>query len=46
MTAMPPVILGANVFGWNVDAASSETILDGALERGITTIDTADIYSY
>ncbi len=46
MTAMPPVILGANVFGWNVDAAASETILDAAFERGLTAIDTADIYSY
>jgi aryl-alcohol dehydrogenase-like predicted oxidoreductase len=42
----PPVILGANVFGWNLDAAASEAVLDAALERGLTAIDTADIYSY
>ncbi len=42
----PPVILGANVFGWSVDAASSSALLDAAVERGLTAIDTADIYSY
>ena len=42
----PPIILGANVFGWSVDAASSTTLLDAALERGLNTIDTADIYSH
>lgn len=44
--AFPPVILGTNVFGWSLDAAASETILDGAVSRGLTAIDTADIYSY
>ena len=42
----PPVILGANVFGWSVDAASSSALLDAAVERGLNAIDTADIYSY
>lgn len=46
MATYPPVILGANVFGWNLDRQASETILDAAFERGLTTIDTADIYSY
>ena len=42
----PPVILGANVFGWSLDAAASSAILDQAIARGLNTIDTADIYSY
>jgi aryl-alcohol dehydrogenase-like predicted oxidoreductase len=45
-SALPPLILGANVFGWNLDAAASERVLDAALERGLTAIDTADVYSY
>jgi aryl-alcohol dehydrogenase-like predicted oxidoreductase len=44
--AHPPLILGANVFGWSLDAAASERLLDAALERGLTAIDTADVYSY
>lgn len=44
--ASPNLILGANVFGWNIDAAQSEVILDAAVERGLTAIDTADIYSH
>jgi aryl-alcohol dehydrogenase-like predicted oxidoreductase len=44
--ALPPLILGANVFGWSLDAAASERLLDAALERGLTAIDTADVYSY
>ena len=42
----PPIILGANVFGWSVDAASADALLDAAMERGLNTIDTADIYSH
>lgn len=42
----PAVILGANVFGWNVDKPASELLLDAALERGLTAIDTADVYSH
>lgn len=42
----PTIILGGNVFGWSVDAAASERILDGAVERGLTAIDTADVYSH
>lgn len=42
----PPVILGANVFGWSIDRKASEALLDAALERGLTAIDTADVYSY
>ena len=36
--------LGTNQFGNPVDAAGTAEILDAALESGITTIDTADIY--
>ncbi len=42
----PPIILGANVFGWSVDEAQSFRLLDAALERGLTAIDTADVYSH
>ena len=42
----PSVILGANVFGWNVDAKASHGLLDAALERGLNCIDTADVYSH
>ena len=44
--ATPSIILGANVFGWSIDAAQSETILDAAYERGLVAIDTADVYSH
>lgn len=44
--AFPPVILGTNVLGWSIDAKASEAILDAAAERGLTAIDTADIYSH
>lgn len=48
MTAQtsPSLILGANVFGWSIDAKASEAILDAAAERGLTAIDTADVYSH
>jgi aryl-alcohol dehydrogenase-like predicted oxidoreductase len=43
--AVPPVILGGNVFGWTADEATSHAILDAAVDAGLTAIDTADIYS-
>lgn len=42
---IPAVMLGGNVFGWTVDEAASFAILDAAVERGLTAIDTADVYS-
>lgn len=39
------IILGGNVFGWTVNQEDSCSLLDYALERGINTIDTADMYS-
>lgn len=38
-------VLGSMNFGWLVDEEDSYRILDAALEAGINTIDTADIYS-
>ena len=40
-----PLILGSNVFGWNVDAPASFAILDAFVDAGFNTIDTADSYS-
>jgi aryl-alcohol dehydrogenase-like predicted oxidoreductase len=40
-----PLILGTNVFGWNVDATSSFASLDAFVDAGFNTIDTADSYS-
>ncbi len=44
--ATPSIILGTNVLGWNVDEPSSHRLLDAAVERGLTAIDTADVYSH
>lgn len=40
-----PIMLGGNVFGWNVDEPQSFAILDRFVERGFNFIDTADVYS-
>ncbi len=40
-----PVVLGGNVFGWTIDERTSLAVLSAAFEAGITTIDTADMYS-
>ena len=42
---IPPLVFGGNVFGWTVDEQQSFTLLDALLERGLTAIDTADVYS-
>lgn len=39
------IIFGGNVFGWTVDLEKSMSLLDYALEHGISSIDTADMYS-
>ncbi|MGE0066399.1 MAG: aldo/keto reductase [Solirubrobacterales bacterium] len=36
--------LGANNFGWRIDADQTGAVLDAALAAGITFFDTADIY--
>jgi aryl-alcohol dehydrogenase-like predicted oxidoreductase len=40
-----PLVLGGNVFGWNVDAKTSFAILDAFVDAGFNAIDTADSYS-
>ncbi|MGA0573079.1 aldo/keto reductase [Variovorax sp. VNK109] len=40
-----PLTFGGNVFGWTVDEATSFSLLDGWLDAGFNTIDTADVYS-
>ena len=40
-----PVVFGGNVFGWTMDEAASHDLLDRMVDAGITTIDTADVYS-
>lgn len=41
----PPLILGGNVFGWTIDAATSHAVLDAFVAGGGAMIDTADTYS-
>lgn len=40
-----PLMLGGNVFGWNVDEPTSHAILDAFVDAGFNAIDTADTYS-
>lgn len=40
-----PLMLGGNVFGWNIDEKTSFAILDAFVEAGFNAIDTADSYS-
>jgi aryl-alcohol dehydrogenase-like predicted oxidoreductase len=40
-----PICLGTMTFGEQVDEATTHTILDHSLERGINFIDTAEMYS-
>lgn len=40
-----PVVFGGNVFGWTADEKTSFALLDGWLDAGFNTIDTADVYS-
>jgi aryl-alcohol dehydrogenase-like predicted oxidoreductase len=43
--AVPPIIFGGNIFGWTLDAAQSQRMLDAIVDAGLTAIDTADLYS-
>jgi aryl-alcohol dehydrogenase-like predicted oxidoreductase len=43
--AVPPLMLGGNVFGWTADEQTSFRLLDGALDSGLNAIDTSDAYS-
>ena len=40
-----PLVLGSNVFGWNVDEKRSFELLDAFVDAGGNLIDTADVYS-
>jgi aryl-alcohol dehydrogenase-like predicted oxidoreductase len=40
-----PLMLGGNVFGWNVDEPTSCALLDAFVDAGFNAIDTADSYS-
>jgi len=40
-----PLVLGGNVFGWNVDEPTSFALLDAFIDAGFNAIDTADTYS-
>jgi aryl-alcohol dehydrogenase-like predicted oxidoreductase len=40
-----PIVLGGNVFGWNVDEKTSFAILDAFADAGFNAIDTANAYS-
>jgi aryl-alcohol dehydrogenase-like predicted oxidoreductase len=42
---VPVIMLGGNVFGWTIDEAASFRVLDRAYDKGLTFIDTADVYS-
>jgi len=42
---LPPIMFGANVFGWTADEAMSHRLLDALVDAGLTAIDTADVYS-
>jgi aryl-alcohol dehydrogenase-like predicted oxidoreductase len=43
--AIAPLALGANVFGWTADEATSFSIIDAFVDQGFNLIDTADVYS-
>lgn len=43
--AVAPLALGTNVFGWNVDEATSFAILDRFVDAGFNLVDTANTYS-
>lgn len=40
----PPIMFGGNVFGWTLNESESFKMLDMLLDRGLTLIDTADMY--
>jgi len=40
-----PIVLGGNVYGWTLSEADSLHQLDRAVDAGLNSIDTADVYS-
>jgi aryl-alcohol dehydrogenase-like predicted oxidoreductase len=43
--SIAPLVLGANVFGWTADEATSFAVLDAFVDAGFNAIDTADVYA-
>jgi aryl-alcohol dehydrogenase-like predicted oxidoreductase len=43
--SIAPLVLGGNVFGWNVDEDTGFRVLDAFVDHGFNAIDTADVYS-
>ena len=43
--SISPLVLGTNVFGWNVDEKRAFEVLDAFVDAGGNLIDTADVYS-
>jgi len=43
--SIAPLMLGTNVFGWNVDEPTAFAILDAFVDAGFNAIDTANTYS-
>ena len=41
---VPVVGLGCNNFGWRLDAAATKTVVDAAIDAGVTFFDTAEMY--
>jgi aryl-alcohol dehydrogenase-like predicted oxidoreductase len=42
---VPKLCFGGNVFGWTVDQAGADRLLDALLDADLGFIDTADVYS-
>ncbi len=42
---VPLLTFGGNVFGWTANQATSFSLLDALVEKGLNFIDTADVYS-
>ena len=42
---LAPIMLGGNVFGWNVDEKTTFAILDAFIDAGFNAVDTANSYS-
>jgi aryl-alcohol dehydrogenase-like predicted oxidoreductase len=43
--SIAPLVLGTNVFGWNIDGPTSHAILDRFVDAGFNAVDTANSYS-
>ena len=43
--AVAPLAFGCNVFGWTVDQAGANKLLDAFVDAGGNLLDTADVYA-